>query len=161
MAQKGVHNLTYGMYLLTTRENGQDFGCLVNTAIQVSSNPMRLAVCVVKRNFTHDVLLRTKCFNLSALTEDTPFELFQNFGMRSSAKVDKFTDFPGLARSGNGFIYPAEFANMYLSAEICEQIDLGDHTLFIGRIEDDVLLNCKPSCSYDYYLRCILPIRNR
>ena len=160
MAHKGIHNLTYGMYLLTARENGQDFGCIVNTVMQVSSKPTRIAVCVVKRNLTHEVLLCTKRFNLSAITEDAPFEFFRNFGMRSSRKADKFTDFPGLSRSENGLIYPAEFANMYLCAEIIDQVDLGDHTLFIGQIQEDVLLNSKPSCSYDYYLHHIAPKKN-
>lgn len=44
MGSKGIHNLTYGMYLLTCRENDRDYGCLVNTAMQVSSKPDRIAV---------------------------------------------------------------------------------------------------------------------
>ena len=70
MEQKGIHNLTYGMYLLTTRENGQDFGCLVNTAMQVSSKPDRIAVCVVKRNLTHEILLRTGFFSCTVCSPD-------------------------------------------------------------------------------------------
>ena len=63
----------------------------------------------------------------------------------------------GLSRSGNGMLYLTEFGNMYLSVEITEQVDLGDHTLFIGEVTKDVVLCDKPSCTYDHYLKHILP----
>ena len=37
MAGKGIPNLISGMYLLTTRDN-QDYGCLINSAMEVSRN---------------------------------------------------------------------------------------------------------------------------
>lgn len=155
--RKALQNMVYGMYLLTAREGEQDFGCLVNTAIQVSSNPDRIAVCVVKSNLTHEVLQRTGVFNLSGLQEEAPMELFRNFGMRSSRKTDKFTQFPGLARSANGILFPSDWGTMCLSAEVTEQVDLGDHTLFIGRITDDAVLHESPTCSYRHFCKHILP----
>ena len=157
MGKKGIHNLTYGMYLLTCKVNDRDYGCLVNTAMQVSSKPDRIAVCVVKRNLTHDILLHTGCFNLSAITEDAPYSLFHTFGMTSARKTDKFADFPGLTRSANGIVYSSSFCNMYLSVQVTEKVDLGDHTLFIGEVTEDVLLCGKPACTYDYYLKKITP----
>ena len=155
--RKALQNMVYGMYLLSTREGGQDFGCLVNTAIQVSSQPERIAVCVVKSSATHDALQRSRVFNLSGIREEAPMELFRNFGMRSSRKADKFTHFPGLARSTNGILYPAEWGTMYLSVEVTEQVDLGDHTLFIGRITEDAVLQDGPTCSYQHFCDHILP----
>ena len=155
--RKALQNMVYGMYLLTTREGEQDFGCLVNTAIQVSSQPDRIAVCVVKSNATHNVLQRSGVFNLSGIQEEAPMEFFRNFGMRSSRKADKFTQFPGLVRSDNGILYPAQWGTMCLSAEVTEQVDLGDHTLFIGRITEDAVLKDAPTCSYRYFCEHILP----
>ena len=155
MAQKGVYNLAYGMYVLTTREDSKDYGCLVNTAMEVSRNPGRIAVCLVKRNMTHDVLLRTGIFNLCAMTEDTPYDLFRRFGMTSSRKTDKFADFPHLGRSSNGLAYLTDYANMYLSAEVVETIDLGDHMLFIGRITEDVVLSNDATCTLDHFTKHI------
>lgn len=157
MAHKGIHNFAYGMYLLTTREDDKDYGCLVNTAMQVSSHPDRIAVCVVKRNLTHEILLRTGAFHLCAITEDAPFEIFRNFGMVSSRKKDKFSDFPGLARASDKMVYLEQFANMHLSVRVTGQVDLGDHTLFIGEVTEDTVLCDKPTCTYDYYLNHIVP----
>ena len=147
--------MVYGMYLLTTREGEQDFGCLVNTAIQVSSKPHRIAVCVVKSNLTHEAIAKAGVFNLSGLREDTPMELFRNFGMRSSRKADKFTDLTDFDRSENGILYPKENATMCLSAQVTEQIDLDDHTLFIGQITQDIPLSTLPTCSFDYFSKNI------
>ena len=90
MANSGVLNFVSGMYVLTAREDGRDYGCLVNTAMEVSRNPGRIAVCLVKRNLTCEVLQRTGIFNLCALTEDAPYEIFHRFGMTSSRKVGMF-----------------------------------------------------------------------
>ena len=155
MAQKGVYNLAYGMYVLTTREDGRDYGCLVNTAMEVSRNPGRIAVCLVKRNLTCEVLQRTHFFNFCALTEDAPYDIFRRFGMSSSRKVEKFEDFPQLGRSANGLAYLTDYANMYLSAEVVETVDLGDHMLFIGQITEDVVLSDSPTCTLDHFMKHI------
>ena len=155
MANKGVYNLAYGMYILTAREEGKDYGCLVNTAMEVSRNPGRIAVCLVKRNLTCEVLQRTGIFNFCALTEDAPYEVFRRFGMTSSRKNEKFADFPHLGRSSNGLAYLTDYANMYLSAQVVETVDLGDHILFIGQITEDVVLSDGPTCTLDYFMKHI------
>ena len=152
MAKSGVLNFVSGMYVLTTRENGRDYGCLVNTAMELSRNPGRIAVCLVKKNLTCEVLQRTGIFNFCALTEDTPYEIFHRFGMTSSRKVEKFADFPHLGRSANGLAYLTDHANMYLSAQVVETVDLGDHILFIGRITEDAVLSDSPTCSFDHFM---------
>ena len=124
MENAALNKLVYGMYLLTTRHEDKDYGCLVNTVMQVSSKPYRIALCVVKKNLTHEILLRTGCFTLSGITEDAPWELFRTFGMTSCRKHDKFTNLSGLARDSAGRIYSAQFCNMYLGAKITEQVKL-------------------------------------
>ena len=155
MAKSGVLNFVSGMYVLTTREEGRDYGCLVNTAMEVSRNPGRIAVCLVKRNLTCDVLQRTHFFNFCALTEDAPYDIFRRFGMTSSRKVEKFADFPHLGRSSNGLAYLTDYANMYLSAEVVETVDLGDHMLFIGQITEDVVLSDDATCTLDHFTKHI------
>ena len=150
-----TQHFTSGMYLLTAREDSRDYGCLINSAMEVSRNPGRIAVCLVNRNMTHDVLLRTGIFNLCAMTGDTPYDLFRRFGMTSSRKTDKFAGCPGLGRAANGLAYLTAHANMYLSAKVTETVDLGDHTLFIGQITEDAVLSGAPTCTYDYFMKHI------
>ncbi len=157
MDQTALYNLTYGIYLLTTREEGRDYGCIINTAAQVARDPARIAISVQNSNKTCDVLKRTELFNLSAITADAPFDLFRQFGMQSARDVEKFRGYPGIDRAPNTLPIAKAYANMYLSCYVTEAIDLGSHTLFIGELLDTEVLNNKPSCSYAHYHAQIKP----
>ena len=157
MDQKALYNLTYGMYLLTTREEGRDYGCIINTAVQVARDPDRIAISVQNSNKTCEILKRTGLFNLSAITTDAPFDLFRQFGMQSARDVEKFKGYPGMDRAPNTLPILSNFANMYLSVYADQTVDLGSHTLFIGEILDGQVLNAKPSCSYAHYHAEIKP----
>ena len=68
-----LFNLSYGLYVLTAREDGRDCGCIVNTVTQLTENPTRIALSVNKQNFTNEVIQRTGVFNISVLTEAAIF----------------------------------------------------------------------------------------
>ena len=50
-----LFTLSYGLYVLTAREDGRDCGCIVNTVTQLTENPTRIALSVNKQNFTNEV----------------------------------------------------------------------------------------------------------
>lgn len=151
MNTKALYNLTYGVYLLSASENGKDNACIINTAVQVANNPTRITIAAIKGNLTHDMILSTGKFNLSSITTDAPFSLFQHFGMQSGRDVDKFTEFKEIARSKNGLYYLTRYANAFLSLEVIDSVDLGSHTLFIAELKDGEVLSSDPCCSYGYY----------
>ena len=157
MNPKALYNLTYGLYLLTTREEGKDYGCIINTAVQVARDPDRIAISVQNSNKTCEVLKRTELFNLTAITADAPFDLFKQFGMQSARDVEKFRGYPGVDRAQNTLPILSRHGNMYLSVYVDQVLDLGSHTLFIGQILDGEVLNDKPSCSYSHYQTQIKP----
>ena len=140
MNQKSLYHLTYGVYLLSARESQKDNACIINTAVQVATNPTRISIAVIKGGLTHDMIASTGICTLTALTEDAPFSIFSHFGMQPGREVDKFADFPQIAREANGLIYLTQWASAYLTLKITESHDLGSHTLFIGeQIEGEVI----------------------
>ncbi len=151
MNTKALYNLTYGVYLLSVNDGTRDNACIINTAVQVANNPTRISIAVIKANLTNEILAETGRFNLSALTTEAEFSLFQRFGMQSGRTADKFQDFPDVARSENGLYYLTKGANAFLSLRVVESHDLGSHTLFIGELEDAEVLSSVPSCTYGYY----------
>jgi len=157
MDKKALHHLSYGLYLLTAREDGRDNGCIINTAIQAANSPDRLSVCVIKQNHTCGMIQRTGRFNVSAITDDAEFALFQRFGMQSGRDVDKFDGFEAVTRAQNGLYYLNGNANMYLSAKVTEQHDLGSHMLFVGEVTDAAVLSDRSPCTYAYYQSNIKP----
>ena len=89
MNPKALYQITYGLYWLSVRSYGQDNACIINTAVQVASDPLRITISVNKGNKTHDMIMDSGRFNVCALTTDTPFSLFQRFGMQSGRDVNK------------------------------------------------------------------------
>ena len=92
MDKKAMHKLSYGLYVVTTRNAEKANGCIVNTAIQAASTPNQICVCINKANYTHDMLLNTGVFNVSVLSRTAEFPLYERFGFQSGREVDKFAD---------------------------------------------------------------------
>ncbi len=158
MNPTAIYNLSYGLFVLTAREDGFDNGCIVNTVQQVTTTPNRITVAVNKLNKTHDMIAATGAFNVSILSTEAPFSLFQHFGFQSGHKVDKITPWPYQERSANGLVrLDGRYANAFLSARVVEQMDLGTHTLFLADVTDADVLSKSPSVTYAYYHANIKP----
>ena len=154
---KALSCIGYGLYVLTARENEKDNGCIVNVVAQVTDTPPRMLITVNKKNLTHDMIMNTRKFNVSALTEETPMYVFEHFGFQSGRDVNKFQNCEAEHRSQNGILYIPKFTNAYISGEVVNTIDLGTHTLFIAEIVEAKQLSEKPSLTYNFYHRHIKP----
>ncbi|HOO22771.1 MAG TPA: flavin reductase [Clostridia bacterium] len=156
MDVNALFRISYGLYILSVRDGDKDNGCIINTAVQVTNTPNRLSVCLSKQNYSTEILLRTGEFNVSMLTEDTPFEVFKKFGYQSGRNADKF-DEADIKRGENGIAYCARYANSYVSGKVIATYDVGTHIMFIADVTDAVILTDKPSVTYDYYFKHIKP----
>ena len=151
MDQKALWKITYGLYLLSAQQDGRDNGCIINTAVQVAENPVRVVISVICGGRTHEMVKATGRFSLTALSVDAPFALYQHFGMQSGRSVDKFAGRTDLARGENGLYHLTENACAYLDCVVQEQVELGTHTLFIAEVIGGEVLSERPACSYAYY----------
>ena len=151
-----MHKLTYGLFILTARENDKDNGCIINTCMQVTTTPNRILIAVNKQNYTHDMVLNTGVFNVSILDESAPFTTFERFGFQSGRDTDKLI---GLAasRAENGVIYPTLNVSGVISAKVVEALDMGTHTLFIADVTDCFKMSGRPSLTYAYYHANVKP----
>jgi flavin reductase (DIM6/NTAB) family NADH-FMN oxidoreductase RutF len=153
-----LYKASYGLYLLSAKEGGQDNACIINTFLQITSGaPVGCLISVNRQNFTNEMIARTRKFNLSVLTVETPFELLKRFGYQTGREVNKFEGFTGFTRSENGLIYLTDYANAFLSLDVLEMIDFGSHTVFTASLAECKTLNQKESITYDYYHRNVKP----
>lgn len=157
MDNKVLFNIGYGLYVLTANEGEKDNGCIINTVMQVTSDPLQIAIAVNKKNYTNEMIQRTKKFNISILTESAKFEVFEHFGFHSGRDTDKFADFVDTKRSPNGVLYITQNTNSYMSAYVKQEIDLGSHTLFIAQLVAAETLSEEPTVTYTYYQNNIKP----
>ena len=157
MDTKALFKVGYGLYVLSAYENGKDNGCIINTVMQVTSDPCMIAIAVNKLNYTNEMISRTRKFNISIIAEGAGFDLFKRFGFQSGRDKDKFADFFDTKRSPNGVLYITQNTNSYMSAYVQQEIDLGTHTLFIAQLVGAECLSDIPTVTYDFYQKNIKP----
>lgn len=152
-----MFKLSYGLFVLTAKDGGKDNGCIINTVMQVTDTPKRISIAVNKANFTHDMILNTRELNVSVLSEEAGFGLFERFGFSSGRDTDKFAGFGDFARSENGIIYLTKSVNALLSGKVTDTRDCGTHTEFFAEVTEAKLLSDTPSMTYQYYFDNVKP----
>ena len=158
---KAFQKFACGVEAITTRVDGKDYGCIINTAGQVSAgDPKKVTVSVIKQNLTCDMVMKAGKFNLSVLTEEAPYKLFEQLGLQSGRDVDKFADVDYDCRMSNEIRYIPHWSNAALACEVVEWKDVGTHILFIADVVEAKVLSGDPSCTYDYYHAHIKPKKN-
>lgn len=146
-----MFKIGYGLYVLTAQDDAKDNGCIINTVMQVTSKPLQVAIAVNKKNYTNEMIQKTRKFNLSILSEKADFEIYKHFGYQSGREVDKFASFTEAKRSPNGVLYITKGTNAYISAYVQQEVDLGTHSLFIAQLVTAESLSDDKSATYDYY----------
>jgi ferric-chelate reductase [NAD(P)H] len=91
LERKAFRDLSYGLYIVTSHDGERLNGQIANTAIQVTSDPARVAVIINKENLTHEYISKSMAFAVSVLEESAPMTFFGPFGFRSGRDIDKLT----------------------------------------------------------------------
>ena len=151
-----MFKLSYGLFVLTAKGT-RDNGCIINTVTQITDTPKRISIAVNKANHTHDLIMNSGVFNVSVLTTDATFALFQRFGFQSGREVDKFDGFADVARSENGLYYVTQASNAFISGKVIQTLDYGTHTVFIADVAEAKVLSNAPSLTYAYYFEHVKP----
>ena len=159
MDTKAMFKLSYGLFVCTAVRGDKKNGCIINTAIQVASEPNRISIAVNKANYTHDMIRDTGACNISVISTEASFDLFKHFGFQSGRDVDKFAPDVDVkyALAENGIPYITQGTNAYFSLKVEQTVDLGSHTLFICEPTFMTVLADAPSCTYTYYQDNIKP----
>lgn len=153
---KSLFNLGYGLYAVTTHDGNKDNALIVNTVMQVTSSPNRIAVVVNKQNYSHHVIKQTGKMNVNCLSVETPFKLFEKFGFYSGRNTDKLADFP-VERSDNGLAVLPKYSNSFISLTVEEYVDMGTHGMFVCGVSEAHVLSKKPTMTYAYYHENVKP----
>ncbi|MCK5578494.1 MAG: flavin reductase [Planctomycetes bacterium] len=150
MYSKTLCKLSYGMYVVNSKKGGNLNGQIANTVFQVSAEPALIAVSIHKDNLTHEYIESSKVFTASILTVDAPMKLIGHFGFKSGRQIDKFKDIKyKLGRTGVPIVLECTMG--YLEAKVVNMVDVGTHTLFVGKVLEAGLLNEKEVMTYDHY----------
>lgn len=156
MDKKALYNLSYGVFILTTKVEYKVNGCIINTCMQVANDPVRIAISVLNQNYTCELLKQSGVFTLSLLDQNCSFETIKHFGFQSGRNVNKFESLT-VPEDCNGVPYIGWHSCSVLSGKVVEQHDLGTHTLFIAEVVDAKLLNDNAPLTYADYQNHVKP----
>ncbi len=150
MNLNALHKLSYGVYVVCSRKGDKINGQIANTVIQVTSDPPALAVSINNSNLTHEYIKESRIFTASVLCQDTPLSFIGNFGFKSGRDADKFE---GINYKTGKTKAPVVTDNAvaYMEVEVTREVDVGTHTLFIGKVVDADIISDEVSMTYDYY----------
>jgi ferric-chelate reductase [NAD(P)H] len=150
MDRRPLQDLSYGLYIVTSKDGKRLNGQIVNTVIQVTSKPPRLGVIIHKQNLTHEFIKKSKVFGVTVLEESVPMTFIGPFGFRSGREIDKFSKVKFKA-GATGCPLVVEHALSVLEAEVVDEIDVGSHTIFIGdAVHSEVIKPGRP-LTYQFY----------
>lgn len=150
MDKKALYKISYGMYVVSSKKEGKFNGQIANTVFQVTAEPPQISVCINKENLTHQFIRGSRVFTISILERDVPMEFIGHFGFKSGKEVEKF----------NGVDYnlgitgvPVVIQNClgYLECEVTSDMDVGTHTVFIGRVVEAQVTGEAEPMTYAYY----------
>ena len=150
MNKGAFYKISYGLYIISSKKEEKFNGQIANTVFQVTSDPPTIAVSINKENLTHEFIRESKLFTVSVLSINAPIKLIGQFGFKSGREIDKFQGVN--YRIGiTGIPILTENTIAYLEAELIDSLDVGTHTIFVGKVIDaDIIAEGEPM-TYAYY----------
>ncbi len=150
MNPKALYNISYGLYIVSSKWNSQLNGQTANAVMQVSNDPVTVALSINKDNLTHQFISQSGLASISVLEKDTPLFLIGKFGFNSGRDLEKFKEVE-YELSSDGLPYVTEHTLAYFKGPIVEQMDAHTHTVFLCRITEGEVLTEGEPMTYAYY----------
>lgn len=148
--RKALHDIGYGLYIVSASCEGKLNGQIVNTVFQVTSDPPRIAVAVHKDNLTHEFIQGSGAFAVSILDQETPFPFIGTFGFKSGRDIDKLSKCSyRIGESGAPIV--TENALSVMESKVIGEMDIGSHTIFVADVIAADVLKKGVALTYKHY----------
>lgn len=150
MDMKAFFKLSYGLYIVTSKDNDKESGCVINTMTQVTSEPAQVCVTLNKDNYTTQLIQSSGVYNVSVLLESVSMDTIRQFGFQCGKDINKFEGVD-YATDNNGVKYLTKETAACFSCKVTKTVDVGTHIMFIGEVEDAKVLNDGDVLTYAAY----------
>lgn len=149
MDTKAFFKLSYGLYVVTSKDDSQESGCVINTMTQVTSEPSQICVTINKNNYTTELIQKSQMLNVSVLLEEVSMDTIRTFGFQSGRDVNKFEN-GSFGEDSQGLKYLKDAA-AYFSCIVKQTLDVGTHIMFVAEVKDAKILNDGDVLTYATY----------
>ena len=149
MDRKVLRNLSYGLYIISSKYEDVTSGCVVNAVTQITSENPIISISVNKNNYTNEIIKKSKRVAVSILTTNVNKEVISKFGFYSSKDVNKFEEVK--YDIVNDLPVVIEGACSYIIGDVIDVVDVETHDIFLVRVTDAKKLNEDIVLTYEYY----------
>ena len=150
MDLKALYMCSYGLYVVSSKKGDALNGQIANTVFQVTAEPPTIAVSINMANLTHEYISESKVFTASILSIDAPMTFIGKWGFKSGRDTNKF-DGTEYKIGASGAPIVLDYTLGWLEAEVVNSVDVGSHTIFIGKIVDCAVVSPGEPMTYTYY----------
>jgi len=151
MNYEAFFKLTYGLYILSSKDGDKLNGHISNTVFQITAEPSRITVATHKNNLTTEYIRKSKVFAVSALQKNVSLDFMGPWGFKSGREVNKFEKVQyKIGQTGAPIV--TENCIAYYECEVEETIEIGTHVMFVGRVvELGIINNEQEPLTYAHY----------
>ncbi len=142
--------ISYGLYIVSSSCGDRFNGQIANAVMQVTADPMGLAVCLHRDNLTTEFIKDSGVFSVSVLERDTPMTFIGTFGFKCGRDIDKFSSC-NHRRGSTGAPLVLDHTLAVIEALVKKQMDFHTHIMFLGEVEAASVLREGDPMTYSYY----------
>ncbi len=155
MNSEAFFKVSYGLYIVSSKDGSNYNGHISNTVFQVTADPPKFIVATHKDNLTTRYIEKSRVFSISVLNRDTDLEFMGPWGFKTGKEVDKFrTANYRLGISGCPIVTDKTLA--FIECEVEQSMDTGTHIVYVGKVIDAGILDEKATpLTYAYYREVI------
>jgi ferric-chelate reductase [NAD(P)H] len=147
--KSALYTFSSGLYVVSASDGERQSGCVVNTGLQLTSDPLQVMVAVNKENYTESVIAAAGHFALTPLTQEADMVHIGRFGFRTGADFDKYPEPTRRTKLGDPF--EERCAAAVLACTVRQSMDVGTHVVFVGEVVDAEVLSQAEPLTYAYY----------
>lgn len=148
MDRRVLRNLSYGVYVVTSKDNDRNIGCIANSIMQVTSEPVTIAVSINHDNYTNKIIKENKKFGISILKELSNPNIIGEFGFKTSKDADKFENISFVEIEKTPVI---EDSCGYMICRVINTMETKTHTIFLGEVINAGNYTLENPMTYKYY----------
>lgn len=142
-------SMSYGLYIISTMDDGRATGCTANAAMQITAEPATISISINHDNFTNECIKKHGMFSISILAEDSDPSLIGNFGFKSGRDNHKFI---GVDFDIVNDVPIVKDTCGYVVCKVIDTMEASTHTVFLGEVvEGEVFDENRVPMTYAYY----------
>jgi flavin reductase (DIM6/NTAB) family NADH-FMN oxidoreductase RutF/rubredoxin len=150
MNEEALCKISYGIFVVSSKKDDKLNGQIANTVFQLTAGPPTVGVSINKNNLTHECIESSKAFSISIISREAPLKFIGNWGFKSGRDIDKF-DGAKLTIGPSGSPILLDFTVGWIDCEVIKSVDVGTHTLFVGKVLDTKVTSDAEPMTYVHY----------